>query len=81
MLLTHSDDNLCFRMLVSIERDSERNITRGDTMIVTSKKFFVDWSSDYSLSLHKNSLDSCPIGKKIFYNISIFSICAEAYNC
>ena len=52
----------CYRVVVGVERDRERNITREDTVLATSRTFVVDWSSDYSLSLHKTSLGDCPEG-------------------
>ena len=60
-----------YRLVVGVERDKERNITREDTILATSRTFIVDWSSDYSLSLHRTSLGDCPAGdfccwKRIF---------------
>ena len=52
-----------YRVVVGVERDRERNITREDTILATSRTFIVDWSSDYSLSLHRTSLGECPAGK------------------
>ena len=53
-----------YRVVVGVERDRERNITREDTILATSRTFVVDWSSDYSLSLHKTSLGDCPAGER-----------------
>ena len=51
-----------YRVLVAVERNRERNMTREDTVLATSSTFLVDWSSDYSLFLHRTSLGDCPLG-------------------
>ena len=51
-----------YRVLVGVETNKARNITRADTMIATSENFQVDWSPEYSLSLHQDAVESCQSG-------------------
>ena len=51
-----------YRVLVGLETNKLRNITRADTLIATSDNFQVDWSPEYSLSLHNDAVESCQSG-------------------
>ena len=62
-----------YRLVVGVERDKERNITREDTILATSRTFIVDWSSDYSLSLQRTSLGDCPAGDFCLWERILFS--------
>ena len=51
-----------YRVLVGLETSKLRNITRADTLIASSNNFYVDWSSEYSLTLHTSALETCHSG-------------------
>ena len=51
-----------YRVVVGVETNKLRNITRADTIIATSANFQVDWSPEYSLSLHNDAVESCQSG-------------------
>ena len=51
-----------YRALVGVETNKARNITRADTLISTSSEFHVDWSSEYSLTLHNSDVENCASG-------------------
>merc|ERR1719282_428015 len=51
--------------MLGVQMDGERNMTREDTIIVVSRHFYVDWSTEYKLKTHKDHLDSCPLGDSV----------------
>ena len=62
-----------YRVVLGVERNTERNMSWEDTRITTSRVFYVDWSTDYSINLNRDYLESCPDGKnnnKIFLSVT-----------
>ena len=50
------------RVMLGVQVDNERNMTREDTTIVVSRHFYVDTSTEYNLNTHKDNLGACPEG-------------------
>ena len=69
-----------YRVVVGVETNQLRNITRADTLIATSDNFQVDWSPEYSLSLHNDAVESCQSGMLDGLRPSHFCFCSGNIN-